>query len=179
MVSGPLQTAGTALPQSFLSLAGEESAPTPGKLSASGVSSHERASKHRGLGKQDSPAEGHSWPVRGVVLCDTHLSLTWDRHRVSHFHVLSFRKEINFTQGRMNPILGNILLPQIQADPSGQGLAAWRICQCLPSHPLLGPSLGHFLSVRSLNCALRAPRRPRSRLSSSCGRHRERKQEGI
>lgn len=46
----------------------------------------------------------------------------------------------------MNPTLGTLLLPQIQADPLGAGTGCFEdICQCLPSRPLLGPSVGHFL----------------------------------
>lgn len=69
MVSGPLQTVGIDLPQSSLSLAMEESAPTLGELSVSRVSSHQG----RGWGKQGGPAEAHSGQS-GVVLCDIRLT---------------------------------------------------------------------------------------------------------
>lgn len=86
MVSSPLQMVNTDLPQSFLSLAGEESAPTAGKLLL------ELVPTRAGAGKNRAAMLKHTVASQGW--CSViHVSLTWDRHCASHSQVPPFGKK--------------------------------------------------------------------------------------
>lgn len=79
MISGPLQIAGIDLPQSFLTLVGEEFPAIPERFPALKLASQQSRAPLRHSGGPE------------VVVCVMYVSLTWDREAVmSRFQMHPF-----------------------------------------------------------------------------------------